>query len=326
MKISPPALDAADTLASSFSASYAGVVAFIAVVDGGSFARAAERLGVGRSAVSRSVRTLERQLDTRLFARTTRRTTLTGEGERFFENCRPGVERIMRALDDMRDLREGPPRGTLRIGSAVGFGRKVIAPLLKGFRALYPDIAIEMLLDDRPADFTADRIDVSFRNGRLEDSQVVARRMVPMQLVVCASPGYVTRHGLPGDIDEIARHRCLNRRLASGRLHEWEFRQEGRTRKLSPSSTLTFNDEDLLLQAALEGSGLAQLPGYQACEQLRAGTLVACLSQYAPDDRGHYLCYLSRQQLPSRIRVFVDYITAAVRDLDLHCARGGTGI
>lgn len=308
-----------DALVSSFAASYAGVTAFIAVVEGGSFARAADRLGVGRSAVSRSVQKLEQQLGARLFARTTRSTTLTGEGERFLENCQPGVERIMQALEDMRDLREGPPRGQLRISSAVGFGRKVIAPLLKGFRDRYPDIAIDMVLDDHAADFTTDRIDVSFRNGRMEDSQVIARQMIPMQMVVCASPAYVATHGVPRGIDDIPAHRCLNLRMASGRIHEWEFKQDGRLRKLSPPSMLTFNDADLVLEAALDGCGLAQLAGYQVCEHLRAGRLVACLPQHAPDDRGHYLCYLSRQQLPSRIRVFVDYMIAAVRKLDVQC-------
>lgn len=324
MKLSPPSVEAADALVSSFSASYAGVIAFIAVVDEGSFTRAADRLGVGRSAVSRSVQKLERHLGVRLFARTTRSTTLTGEGERFFGNCRPGVERIVQALEDMRDLRDGPPRGQLRVGATVGFGRKVIAPLLKGFREAYPGIAIEMVLDDRPVDFTTDRIDVSFRDGRLEDSQVIARQMVPMQMVVCASPDYAARHGLPAGIDEIGRHRCLNLRLASGRVVEWEFKQDGRPRKVSPSSMLIFNDAELVLQAALDGGGLAQLAGYQACEHLRAGTLVACLPQYAPDDGGHYLCYLSRRHLPSRIRVFIDYTIAAVRKRDLRCAPGAS--
>ena len=311
--------ESTDALASSFSASYAGVVAFIAVVAEGSFAKAADRLGIGRSAVSRSVQKLEQRLGARLFARTTRHTSLTSEGERFYENCQPGVERIVSALEDMRDLRAGPPQGNLRISAAVGFGRKVIAPLLNGFLARYPDISIELLLDDRPTDFTSDRVDVSFRNGRMEDSQVIARQMIPMQMLVCASPGYVERHGVPRSVDDIATHRCLNFRLASGRLHEWEFKIDGRLHRTTPHASLIFNDADLVLQAVLDGHGLAQLAGYQVCDHLRAGRLVACLPQHAPDDRGHYLCYLSRQHLPARMRVFVDYMIAAVRQLDLQC-------
>ena len=119
-----PQTETADSLASSFTASYAGVVAFIAVAVEGSFARAADRLGVGRSAVSRSVQKLEAQLDARLFLRTTRSTSLTREGELFYQNCHPGVQRIVQALEDMRELRAGPPRGQLRISATMGFGRQ----------------------------------------------------------------------------------------------------------------------------------------------------------------------------------------------------------
>jgi len=319
-RLGPLVAEPADALASSFSASYAGVIAFIAVVNEGSFAKAADRLGIGRSAVSRSVQKLEGQVGARLFIRTTRSNALTREGEIFFENCKPGVERITQALADMQELREGPPRGQLRISSAVGFGRKVVAPLLNGFRDLYPEIAVDLLLDDHMADFTTDQIDVSFRNGRMEDSQVIARQLIPMQMIVCASPAYVAERGLPRNISELVDHDCLNFRMASGRLHEWEFKVEGRLQKVLPKAMLTFNDTDLLMDAALDGHGLVQLAGYQVCEHLRSGRLVACLPQYAPDDRGHYICYLSRQQLPSRIRVFIDYMITRVRALDLQCA------
>jgi len=306
-----------DTLASSFATSYAGVVAFIAVAAEGSFAKAGDRLGIGRSAVSRSVQKLEDQLGTRLFVRTTRSTSLTREGERFYQNCHPGVERIVQALDEMRELREGPPSGRLRVCSTAGFGRKIVAPLLSGFRAAYPGVSVDLLLDDRPADFTMDRVDVSFRNGRMEDSQIIARQLIPMQMFLCASPAYAALHGLPRDIDELAGHRCVNFRAASGRAYEWEFKVGGQMRRFAPRGMLAFNDADLVLQAVLDGQGIAQMAGYQVCDHLRAGNLVACLPQHAPDDRGHYICYLSRQHLPGRIRAFVDYMTARIRELDL---------
>ena len=308
-----------DALAASFAASYAGVIAFIAVATEGSFARAGDRLGIGRSAVSRSIQKLECQLDTRLFTRTTRSTSLTAEGELFFANCRPGVEHIVQALDDMHELRQGPPRGVLRVSAAVGFGRKVVAPLLAGFQAAYPDIAVDLLLDDKPADFTSDRIDLAFRNGRMEDSQVIARQLTPMQMLVCASPQYMREHGLPQHVDDLVHHQCINFRLSSGRLYEWEFKVDGHKRQVAPTSRQTFNDADLVLQAVLNGQGLAQLAGYQVCDALREGRLVACLAQHAPDDRGHYLCYLSRRQLPARMRVFIDYMTTHIRAQDLQC-------
>jgi len=312
-----PSSNGPDSLADSFATSYAGVMAFIAVAAEGNFAKAGDRLGIGRSAVSRSVQKLEDQLGTRLFVRTTRSTSLTPEGQRFYEQCHPGVERIIQALDDMRELREGPPSGQLRVCATVGFGRKIVAPLLKGFCEANPGISVELLLDDGPTDFTTDRVDVSFRNGRMEDSQVIAKKVIPMQMLLCASPAYAARHGLPATVDDIDRHRCVNFKLASGRVYEWEFKVSGHLRKVAPAAMLTFNDADLVLQSVLDGHGIAQMAAYQVCDHLRAGRLVACLPQYAPDDRGHYLCFLSRQHLPVRMRVFIDYMTEQIRAMDL---------
>ena len=309
--------DADDPFASSFATNYAGVVSFLAVADEGSFARAGDRLGIGRSSVSRNVQKLEAQLDARLFMRTTRSTSLTREGELFYENCQPGIARIAQAMEDMRELRNGPPRGHLRIWSTPGFGRKIVAPLLRGFHALYPDITLELLLNDRPAEFTADRIDVSFRDGRMEDSGIVARQLIPMQMIVCASPAYARDHGLPRDVDELADHTCINFRAASGRVGEWEFKVNGLAQRRQLAARHTFNDVDLILQAVLDGQGLAQLPAYLVCDLLGKGQLLSCLAQHAPDDGGHYLCYLSRKHLPARIRVFVDYMTEHTRALDL---------
>ncbi|HET6783383.1 MAG TPA: LysR family transcriptional regulator [Pseudoxanthomonas sp.] len=309
--------DHRDPLTSSLSASYAGVVAFIAVANEGSFSRAADRLGLGRSAVSRSVQKLEGQLGARLFLRTTRSTTITREGELFYENCRPGVERILQAMEEMRDLREGPPQGQLKISAPHGFGRKVVAPLLAEFRAHFPAVALELLLEERAVDLATDRVDVAFRDGRLEDSQVIAKQLIPMRMHVCASPDYARRHGLPESADDLAAHACINQRSANGRLQSWDFKIDGHTCSITPNADIVVNDPSLAMQAALDGQGLAQLAAYQICDALRAGTLVECLAHIVPDDRGHYLCYLSRQQLPKRIRVFIDFMTTRIRALDL---------
>jgi DNA-binding transcriptional LysR family regulator len=308
-----------DPLASSFATTYAGVVAFIAVAAEGSFARAADRLGIGRSAVSRSVQKLEHQLNVRLFNRTTRSTTLTHEGELFYSGCHTGVDRIMEAVEEMRDLRQGPPRGRLRIHSTVGFGRKVVAPLLREFRAAFPEVSIDLMLSDKPTDFISDRVDIAFRNGRLEDAEIIAKQIVPMQMLVCASREYAKDHGLPATVEDLAQHRCINLRLPSGRIFEWEFKVDGQLRKFLPQATLTFNDADLLLQAVLAGEGLAQMPGYLVRDELKTGALVPCLVQYAPDDSAHYICYLSREHLPSRMRVFIDFMTTKIRAADLQC-------
>lgn len=309
----------ADALSASFGASYAGILAFVAVASEGSFTKAAELLGVGRPAVSRNVQKLEAQLSTRLFQRTTRMTELTCEGQRFFENCHQGVAQIVEAMNDMLELRQGPPRGLIRISSAVGFGRKIVAPLLETFAEAYPDIVIDLLLDDRPIDLVSERIDVSFRNGRIEDSSIIARQLIPMQMALCAAPSYVARHGLPQSLEDLGRHTCINFRFASGRVFEWEFNVDGRVHKYLPTSRLTFNDTDLVLRAVLNGSGIAQMAGYQIRDHLVSNELVVALAKHVPEDRGHYICYLSRQHLPTRIRIFVDFMTEQIRALDLNC-------
>ena len=309
----------ADALSTSFAASYAGIMAFMAVASEVSFAKAGERLGIGRSAVSRNVQKLETQLSTRLFLRTTRSTQLTREGQRFFDNCHQGVTHIVEAMNDMLELRQGPPRGLVRISSTVGFGRKVVAPLLDKFVKVYPDIAIDLLLDDRPTDFASEQIDVAFRNGRIEDSSIIAKQLIPMQMALCAAPSYVATHGLPQTLDELAQHECINFRFSSGRIFEWEFKVDGVVRKYMPRARMTFNDADLVLHAVLEGWGIAQMAGYQICQPLADQQLVVALRRHAPDDRGHYICYLSRQHLPTRIRVFIDFMTDHIRAMRLNC-------
>jgi len=322
-----PQTSKTDGLASSFSATYAGVLAFIAVANEGSFAKAGDRLGIGRSAVSRSVQRLEIQLNARLFHRTTRCTSLTSEGEMFFSKCQPGVMNIAQAVEDMCDLRQGPPRGRLRVSSMVSFGRKVVAPLLPGFHAAYPEVELELILNDAAPDFISDRIDACFRSGRLEDSQIVARQLVPVRMHVCASPDYQTQHGVPRALEDLVDHRCIHLRLPSGRTRDWEFKVAGRSQRvLPPSARSTFNDDDLVLQAVLDGQGIAQLPAYQVCSALEAGRLVTCLDEHAPDDSAHYICYSSRKQLPSRTRAFIDYMTQHIREAHAIDAQGAFAI
>jgi len=304
-----PTHHSVDALASSFATTYAGVVAFITVVHEGSFARASSCVDRGRSAISRSVQKLEEQLGARLFHRTTRSTSLTREGELFYENCRPGVERIAQAVSGLRDLRQGPPRGRLRVRSTVGFGRRVVAPLLAGFQAAYPEVAVDLLLDDDPADFSADQVDIAFCDGRPEHSQVIAKQLFPMQLLVCASPAYAAARGLPQRVEQLADHPCISYRLASGRISDWEFKADGKPKKFAPKGKSSFNDPDLVLRAVLDGRGIAQLPSYQVSDLIQDGQLVQCLERYVPDASGHYLCYLSRQHVPTRARVYIDYMT-----------------
>lgn len=208
------------------------------------------------------------------------------------------------------------PRSSIRISSPVTFGRRIIAPQLDKFINAYPEVKIELLLDDRPTDFATDQVDVAFRNGRVTDSQVIAKQ-VPMRMATIASPSYIAANGLPDTPEDMIHHKCINYRYWNGLGLEWEFRADGLTRKLLPGAHLTFNNFDLVLRAVLQGRGIAHLPGYLIRPYVQARELVVALPEYAPEDRGHYLCYLSRQHMPSRVRVFIDFMTEEVRALHL---------
>jgi DNA-binding transcriptional LysR family regulator len=305
----PPAHD---PLSASFSTSYANVVAFMAVVVEGSFAKAASRLGVDRSAVSRSVKRLEEHLGVRLLRRTTRSLSLTSEGELLHDQCRPGIEQIGQAFELLRELRDGPPQGTLRIGAEVDFGRRVIAPLLPAFQSAYPGIGLDVVLDDMPVNFIDDRIDVRFQRGPLADGHVVARRLMPLDLTVCATPSYFHWHGVPLTPEDLRRHRCVGRRLPNGRLQDWEFSVQGRLLRQRVTPRHIVNDDELLARAVGEGLGIGQLPGHLVRDRLADGSLVRCLEDHAVEDAGYELCYPRRTHMPTRVRVFIDHIAAAL--------------
>ncbi|EAY71682.1 Transcriptional regulator [Burkholderia dolosa AU0158] len=219
------------------------------------------------------------------------------------------------AQEDMRDMLTGSRCGRLRILSTPGFGRKIVAPLLSDFHARHPRIVLELVLSGDVVDFDDDGIDVWIIDGRVKRAAIVARKLMPLQLVVCASHAYAHLHGLPQRIDDLADHRCINFREASGRVRDWRFKVDDRMQRHRPVARHTFNDADLIVQAVLDGLGIAQLPVYQVCALLAEGRLIRCLARYAPDDGAHYLCYRRERPLPAHVRAFVDYVTVRMHAL-----------
>jgi len=214
----------------------------------------------------------------------------------------------------MSEPHQWPLYRHLRILATPGCGRKIVAPLLNGFHAQYPEIVLELLLSDRPADFIADSIDVSLCETRTEHSEVVACQLFPIPLVVCASSAYARMHGLPEHVDDLSDHRCINFRTAPGLIQDWEFKVDGRSQRRHPFAQHTFNDLDLIVQAVCAGLGIAQLPAYQVRGLLAEGILVPCLAQHAPDDGCLYLHYPRHQVLPAHIRLFAEYISTSVNE------------
>ena len=222
----------------------AGIAAFVKVVSTGSFAKAVTALGISAPAVSKNVQRLETSLGVRLLNRTTRRLALTDEGAVYYERCRPAIEELHAAAAILRDARRAPA-GVLRVSATVGFGRQYLLPLLPEFSRRYPGVTLDLHLDDHFADLVEDRIDVAIRNGRLDDRNIIARQLAPMQLIVCGSAKYFAHHPKPQTPDDLLQHRCINFRLAeTGRIFPWEFERDGRRFNRSVTGGLIVNDAE----------------------------------------------------------------------------------
>jgi DNA-binding transcriptional LysR family regulator len=288
------------------------LAAFIQAADAGSFGGAAKALGISVPAISKSVKSLEDGFGVRLFHRTTRGLTLTDEGQSYLERVRPLLEALQQASADMREA-QGVVEGVLRVSAPTGFGRHCIVPLLPEFLRAHPGVQIDLHLDDAFSDLVAGRFDVAIRNGRLTDSNIVARQIAPMRLVVCGSPAYLAKHGEPQSLDDLARHNCINYRLANtGRVFHWEFNKDGERIAWPVNGNLTANMPEVTCFAALQGLGLAQLGSYHCAGPIRDGRLVPVLLEHVCTLRGHWLCYLERKHLPQRVRAFADFVCEQV--------------
>ncbi len=288
------------------------LAAFIQAADAGSFGAAAKALGVSTPAVSKSIKTLEDGFGVRLFHRTTRGLTLTEEGQAYLERVRPLLEELQRASDDLRQS-QGAVEGPLRVSAPTGFGRHCIVPLLPEFLHAHPGVQIDLHLDDAFSDLVAGRFDVAIRNGRLAESNIVARQIAPMRLIVCGSPGYLAARGAPQTPDDLVQHNCINYRIASsGRVFNWEFERNGERFACEVHGNLIANTPEVTCYAALQGLGLAQLGSYHCAGPIRDGRLVPVLVDHICTLRGHWLCYLERKHLPQRVRAFADFVCEQV--------------
>ena len=285
------------------------VAAFARVAHHGSFTRAAAELDVSPSALSQTIRTLERQLGVRLFNRTTRRIALTEHGARFLERVQPGLEQIDEAFDDLDSVRD-VPSGRLRINLAQVVALEVVMPKLAAFQARYPQIVLELYADDALADLVADGFDAGIRLGECLARDMVALPVSPPQeLAVVASPAWIATHPVPRDPQDLIGHECVRfRRMHSGRLHPWEFTQDGRDIEVEVSGRLIVNSGRLARRAALDGLGLAQPLLLEVASDIAAGRLVRLLREYTPPFDGLYVYYPTREHLPAKLRAFVDFL------------------
>ncbi len=277
-----------------------GLDEFVAVAECGSFLRAAERLRVSSSHVSRQVARLEERLQARLLYRTTRRVSLTEAGQTFFSRCQRLIEERDEAFLAVSDL-HGTPKGLLRMTAAVAYGERFIVPLVNEFMAQHPHLRVEFELSNRPLDLVQEGYDLAIRLGRLSESSLVATRIAPRALYLCASPSYLERYGRPHTLSELARHNCL-----IGTSDTWMLQVQGREQPFKPSGNWRCNSGQAVLDAALNGLGLCQLPDYYVLEPLRRGLLVSLLEDNRPPDSAVWAVYPQRRYPLPKVRLLID--------------------
>ncbi|NIE62937.1 LysR family transcriptional regulator [Burkholderia sp. Ax-1719] len=281
---------------------------FVRAATLGSLRGAAVDQGISPQAASQAVMQLEKDLGVRLFHRTTRKLSLTEEGQRLFESVQPALTMLSSALDDARRSKE-EVGGTLRVSAPRAFGLPVLWPHFEAFQKRYPDVQLEVQFDDQFTDLVTDRSDVGFRGGPPPAGGAIARRLVPIQLIVCASPDYIARNGAPRSIDELAAHRCTGyRRANTGKLAQWQFRVGDEIVYRDLPAAVCVNDTEMETQAVLAGLGIGQLGSFNAARHIRSGRLVPLLTQHATEYGMIYIYYRHRTEQPLRVRTFIDFM------------------
>lgn len=286
---------------------------FVRVVEAGSFTKAASQADVGTAQVSRSIADLEARLNTRLLHRTTRQMSLTEAGERYLHRC----EQILSYIDLAEAEAAGAtamPSGRLRVHSTNGFGQHYLAPLIAQYYALYPDVAIDLVLAQRMPDIIEEGFDVSIVVAReLPDSALVSQRIGAAFTILCASPHYVARCGPPLTLDDLNHHTCLHLQLPDIVPGEWIFETHERDAAATVfrhrhTTPLTVNVSEALAETIRAGMGIGPLPLSVALPSLRDGSLVRVLPQYRLRTNNVYALYASRHYLDAKIKTFVEFV------------------
>lgn len=278
-----------------------GVNEFVAVAETESFTRAAKRLDVSTAHVSRQISALEDRLSTHLFYRTTRRVSTTEAGQIYYQHCRQILDALEQAERSMTNM-QLVPQGRLRLTAPVTYGEKSIAPLVNDFVLRYPELDVEMKLTNQQLDLVAEGYDLAVRLGKLDDSSLMARRLASRTLYVCASPAYLAVHGTPHSLSELEHHNCLQ-----GNLGYWRFQDTGHPRNVRIRGNVRCDSGRALLDAALKGVGIVQLPDYYVGPALDAGTLIPLLTHYQEDDDGIWAVYPHNRHLSPKVRMLLDY-------------------
>jgi DNA-binding transcriptional LysR family regulator len=286
---------------------FAGMEAFVTVVECGGFTAAATRLRTAKSSVSDTVRALEERLGVRLLERTTRRLRPTEAGRTFYLRCRRLLDEAKAAREEARLLQQSPV-GTLRLAAPDSFAERFILPGLGGFLARYPAVDIDLVTAARFVNLVADGFDLAIRIDPAPDPGLVVRRIGTSRLVVVAAPAYLEAHGVPATLQDLARHRCVCFSPLESRT-EWQV--GGETATVRPK--LSVSAIEALRAAALGGVGVTMIPDWMVVDALAAGTLVRLFADREPAGAGIYAVYPTARLLSPLVRLFVDHLTGEMR-------------
>jgi DNA-binding transcriptional LysR family regulator len=279
---------------------------FVRVTEVGSFSAAARSMRLSKAVVSKYIGLLEEQLSVRLFNRTTRQIRLTAEGKDYLQRCKMILADLEEAERSVKDL-HAAPSGLLRISAPMSFGIYHLASAIAEFMAIWPDIEIDLDMNDRFVDVLAEGFDLAIRGGEMVDSSLIARRLAPLRAVLCASPLYFSEHGEPKTPDDIVKHNCIAYSYSrSG--DNWHFQSANGDVVVSVKSRIRVNSGDAIRQIVLQGQGLAILPTFLVGQDLLDGTLKKTLCEYPIKEAGLFALYHHNRHLSAKVRVFVDFL------------------
>lgn len=283
--------------------------AFSAIVEEGSFVRAAARLRVSPPALSQSIRQLEARIGVRLLNRTTRSVSPTAAGDALFTRLAVAFNELEGAVADVHASRDRPA-GSLRINVPRVAAMRFIAPILGDFQRAYPDIALTVIVDDVLTDIVEGRFDAGIRLGeRLEKDMVAVKLSGDLQMAAVAAPAYLENRTIPRHPEDLHQHHCIKFQWpGGGNIYRWEFSRGKRALDIAVEGSLTVNDTDLMLNAALDGAGIAYMIDYQVRPWIEQGKLVRFLEAWSPSFPGFYLYHPSARHVPPVLRAFIDFV------------------
>lgn len=281
---------------------FEGIIEFVYVAELEGFSAAAKRMKCSTSHISRQVSRLEERLSCALLARSTRRVSLTPNGQAYYQHCKQLLEGLNQANEQLRE-KQFHLEGTLRISAAGTFAETYVAPVLMQFAKLHPSLSIEMDFNSRTVNFVEEGIDFAIRYGQLSDSTLIARKLVNREMMAVASPSYLQEYGMPESPEDLKQHSCI-----VSNNDYWHFQNQGSAMSVKVNGRFRCNNAHAVVQACEQGLGVAYMPKTNFAKLVGAEKLMPVLSPYWSEGPGTWIVYQNRQFLPTRARMAIDYL------------------